>query len=330
MEVDCINGLYTTLGKSVGSDFSPDDVSFLFHRVFHVPSSRDEACSAMEKVSAGDSSWSCAGKHVLDVLVQMEREKEDKEKMFWEHQLLNAGKRNDFYEHRQQQSHPNTADNSCKSYLTERHRLAEDTQKRWCIRALRRLKKSVRQTWARLASDGVQSILSRACQGSHPGVIGQAWGWVSVSDVLLLVEVKYDAVAHLLYTEMLQEHYTADIWEKMSPCQQQNEEMELEDFAEEALEFGHLLRLAQLPGSFRIQRVGPEFRRVYWSSASLLWRLHTSRQRERAAVTALGESLNTTGLRLMCLHIRGAWLRAQREKESYRALLAAEQSWQAW
>lgn len=62
----------------------------------------------------------------------------------------------------------------------------------------------------RLASDGVQSILPSPWQGQSLGVRGQAWGCVSLSDILLLLEVKYDVVTHLLYTEMLQEHYSKE------------------------------------------------------------------------------------------------------------------------
>lgn len=66
------------------------------------------------------------------------------------------------------------------------------------------------KTWTavyllRLASEGVYSII---CQGQVPGVRGQAWGSVSLPDVLLLVDVKYDVVTQLLYKEMLQEHYS--------------------------------------------------------------------------------------------------------------------------
>lgn len=153
----------------------------------------------------------------------------------------------------------------------------------------------------RLASEGVQSILPSPRQGQSPGVRGHAWGCVSLSDVLLLVEVKYDVVTHLLYTEMLQEHYSKErflqavvtiqhrqqshnskynllsiiepgpdasyscfsffcgttalsIWETLLPWQQHKEEEGLEDLAEEALESGDMLRLAELPGAFRIYR----------------------------------------------------------------------------
>lgn len=60
----------------------------------------------------------------------------------------------------------------------------------------------------RLASLGVRGLLPSAWQGPALGIQSQVWGCVSLSDVLLLVEVKYDAVAHLLYREMLQEHHS--------------------------------------------------------------------------------------------------------------------------
>ncbi|TWW76391.1 hypothetical protein D4764_13G0010530, partial [Takifugu flavidus] len=102
-----------------------------------------------------------------------------------------------------------------------------------------------------LASEGLYSII---CQGRGPGFRGQAWGSVNLSDVLLLVDVKYDVVTQLLYKEMLQEHYAPSTWEGMLPWQQQKEEEELEDLAEDALESGDMVCLAELPGAFRIYR----------------------------------------------------------------------------
>lgn len=142
----------------------------------------------------------------------------------------------------------------------------------------------------RLASEGVQSILLSAWQCQSIKVKGQAWGCVSLSDVLLLVEVKYDVITHLLYTEMLQEHHSKEeilstgntiqcrmilsttkhvkttsfsssidptalyAWESLLPWQQCKEEEKLEDLAEEALESDDMLCLAELPGAFRIYR----------------------------------------------------------------------------
>lgn len=48
---DCVAGLYQSLGMSVGAEFSCEDVSLLFHKVFHVPSNTDEAHTAMKKVT---------------------------------------------------------------------------------------------------------------------------------------------------------------------------------------------------------------------------------------------------------------------------------------
>lgn len=148
-------------------------------------------------------------------------------------------------------------------------------------------------------SEGVQSIFPTSCQSQSLEVRDQAWGCVTLPDVLLLIEVKYDVVTHLLYTEMLQEHYSKEtfllsqhntenslnlhciikpgqdathsflfffsgvffcdttalsIWETLLPWQQHEEEEGLEDLAEEALESGDMIRLAELPGAFRMYR----------------------------------------------------------------------------
>lgn len=48
---DCVAGLYQFVGRSVGEQFSTDDVSQLFFKVFHEPSNADEAYAAMMKVT---------------------------------------------------------------------------------------------------------------------------------------------------------------------------------------------------------------------------------------------------------------------------------------
>lgn len=47
---DCVSGLYRSLGMSVGAEFSSEDVSLLYRKVFHFPSNTDEAHVAMKKV----------------------------------------------------------------------------------------------------------------------------------------------------------------------------------------------------------------------------------------------------------------------------------------
>ncbi|CAK6951145.1 uncharacterized protein LOC121897345 [Scomber scombrus] len=94
MEQDCIAGLYQSLGMPVGAEFSTEDVSLLFRKMFHIPSSTDETHVAMKKIAGADNSWSCVGGNVLYVLLEMEREREKKEKLYWDLQLLNVGSLN--------------------------------------------------------------------------------------------------------------------------------------------------------------------------------------------------------------------------------------------
>ncbi|KAK9516758.1 hypothetical protein VZT92_024671 [Zoarces viviparus] len=332
MEQDCIPGLCRSLGKSVGAEFSSEDVSLLYHKVFHVSSNTDEAHVAMKKIAGGDSSWSCVGENVFDVLLEMEREKEKKEKLYWDLQLLNVGHLNTLYVmDKQVRVNPRVLD--CTDPNTFKQ-VVGGNELYGSVRGGKRLKKAARQCWARLASESVQSILPSPWQGQSLGVRGEAWGCVSLSDVLLLLEVKFDVVTHLLYTEMLQEHYTLSIWETLLPWQQLKEEEGLGDLADEALVSGDMLRLAELPGALRVYRAflrsRPECREQCWSAVSLLYELCTFRQQERDTLTVLGERLDRESLRLLCLYIRLATLRAQRENMSYSALLAARQSWDTW
>lgn len=48
---DIIPALHQCLGMSAGAEFSSEDISLLFCKVFHVPSNRSEADAAMKKVT---------------------------------------------------------------------------------------------------------------------------------------------------------------------------------------------------------------------------------------------------------------------------------------
>ncbi|KAM7396632.1 hypothetical protein PAMP_019664 [Pampus punctatissimus] len=316
MEQDCIADLYQTLGMSVGAEFSIEDVSLIYGKVFHVPSNMDEACVAMKKIAGADNSWSCVGENVLDVLLEMEREREKKERLYWDLQLLNVGNLNPLYTMDtpvninlevlnclHQNTDPNTFKKAHNSNLGSSQSCTFDRdssqrerkkEQHWSVRDVKRLKKAARQCWTRLVTEDVQSILASPWQGQIPGV------------------------------------RALNVWETLLPWQRHKEEEGLEDLAEEALESGDMLRLAELPGAFRIYRACPESREQCWSAISLLYKLYTSHQQERDTLTVLYERLDRESLRLMCLHIRLATLRAQREKMSYSAFLAAQQSWETW
>ncbi|XP_034031382.1 uncharacterized protein LOC117514921 [Thalassophryne amazonica] len=359
MEKDCVAGLYRSLGVSIGAEFSTEDVCLLFHKVFHVPSDTNEAHMAMKTIAGGDSSWSCVGEKVLDVLLEMEMERERKEKLYWDHQVLHAGRVHPLHE-----TDTNIVINPCRLNDTD----AQSDKKcvgplnsgcvQSCIntgssqeelktgklgqqrtaRAVRRLRKAARECWARLVTEGVQSMLPSTMQGPRLGVRGQAWGCVSLSHVLLLVEIKYDVVTHMLYSEMLQEHYTFNVWRSLQPWQQDDEKAALEDLAEEALESCDMLRLSELPGAFRMYRICEfpssescvESREKLCSAVSLLHQVRTSLQQERDALTTLSDRLDSETLKLLCLYIKLATLRAQREKTSHSAFLAGQQCFETW
>ncbi|XP_069384641.1 uncharacterized protein [Paralichthys olivaceus] len=209
---------------------------------------------------------------------------------------------------------------SCTTVIPQTQRLVEKNELYGSLRGVKRLKKAARQCWIRLASEGVQSILPSPWHVQSLKVKGQAWGCVSPSDVLLLLDMKYDVMSHLLYSEMLQEHHTPSVWETLLPSQRQSEEEELKDIAEEALESGDMLRLAELPGAFR----------MYSIQIKVNVRYCLYRPRNNQFVHLLPHRLDGESQKLLCLYIRLATLRAQREKLSYRALLAAKQSWDTW
>ncbi|XP_054632096.1 uncharacterized protein LOC129181232 [Dunckerocampus dactyliophorus] len=243
----------------------------------------------------------------------MKSAKDRKEKLFWELQLLSV----------------NTHVKKCphQSSCTQGKTQMEEGEHICSVRGLR---KAARHSWAKLVTEGVQSILACPRKRNNTGVRGHAWGCVSVSDILLLMEAKYDVVSRLLYADMLQEHHTVNEWEALPPWRRHKEEVWLEDLAEEALESNDMLRLAELPGAFKIYRVCPESSRECFTAVSLLYKLNTSRHQERESLTALAEKLDKESLRLVCLHIRFATLRAQREKTCNDAYLGVQQSWNMW
>ncbi|KAK5606599.1 hypothetical protein CRENBAI_018138 [Crenichthys baileyi] len=343
MEEDCIAALYQCLGMPAGAEFSTEDVSLLFCKVFHVSSNRGEADAAMKKVAGGDEAWSCVGANVLDVLLEMERAKERKEMLYWDCQLLNSGnlhhmlqntfqrKDSEFFRNPYNSQSGLLLPQTAETDIFPAEKVLGKKQLCDTMTNMKRLHKAAKQCWARLASEGVHSILPSAWCNRRLGLSGQTWGSISLSDVLFLVEGKYDVVTHLLYTEMLQEHHTPSVWETLLPWQQLKEVEALETMAEEALHSADLLGLAFLPGAFRIYKTScSQLREQSWSAVAFLNELHTFCQQEQNELMFLGPRLRNDSLRLLCLHVIMAIYRAQREKTSYSALLASRQSWELW
>ncbi|XP_052330831.1 uncharacterized protein LOC118401160 isoform X3 [Oncorhynchus keta] len=354
----CVAGLYQSLGRSLGGQLSPQEVCVLFHKVFHLHTSLEDAHTAIKKVAGDDESWSSSDGKVLEVLLEMERERERRDEIYWDLQLLNTGKLRDLYHtdthttdthtrdthtiHLNQDLYHTTSqaqyDIDTQNIPTEKEKGKERKEGGVCGWRLRR---AVRQRWARLVQEGVCGALPSLSGGRGSGVRSQALGCVSLSELLLLVGVKYDAVTHILFTEMLQEHHGLVAWKALLPWEREEREAELGLLWEETQESDDMLSLSDLPGAFRIYRCSegvslrgcPDWvkpREQSWSAISLLTEIHTSLEHETNTLTALAKRLDRETLQLMGLYASLATIRAQRETLSRGALLAARQDWETW
>ncbi|XP_037109874.1 uncharacterized protein LOC119124248 isoform X2 [Syngnathus acus] len=126
---------------------------------------------------------------------------------------------------------------------------------------------------------------------------------------------------------MLQKYHSVHEWEALTPWRRHHEEIWLEELAEEALACDDMIALAELPGAFTIY---DSSRKECFTAVSLLYKLNTCRRQEKEELTALVDRLDKESLRLLCLYIRSATLRGQKEKRAYDAYLAVGQSWHAW
>ncbi|XP_057692027.1 uncharacterized protein LOC130915874 [Corythoichthys intestinalis] len=255
------------------------------------------------------------GERILDILIEMKKTKEKKETFCWELQLLNVGCQETLHENNVAIV-TNASVRKC-SHTTVKKKTQVEV-------GMRQLLKAARQSWARLMTQGVQSLLACPQAVQMQGVRTETWSCVSPSDILLLIEVKYDVVTHLLFDDMLREHHGAHVWKTLRPWQRHNETLWLEELVEDALASDDMIALADLPGAFLI------YRNECFTAVSLLYKLNTCRQQEKEALSALVERLDKKNLRLICLYIQSATLRAQRETTVYNAFMAVWQSWDTW
>ncbi|XP_026167033.1 uncharacterized protein LOC113132866 [Mastacembelus armatus] len=171
MEQDFIAGLYHSMCMSIGPEFSSEDVSLLYRKIFHAPANTTDANTAMKKISGDDNNCSCVGENVLDVLLEMEREREKKERIYWDLELLSVGNLNTLYvmdkpvivEPREMSClHQSTSLNTFKKAFNQSDSeslqsctIGRDslqmgkTELCESVRAVKRLKKERRQCWAR-------------------------------------------------------------------------------------------------------------------------------------------------------------------------------------
>ncbi|XP_053091055.1 myb-like protein X [Pangasianodon hypophthalmus] len=197
--------------------------------------------------------------------------------------------------------------------------------------------------------DGVWSILPSPSL-SH--VTSRRLGLINPtkSDVLLLLQYKYDIIKERLYREMLQEEHGVGWWESMEPSEQTDCVCDVEQRAEEAFKLNDVLCVCELPGVLHCYRGGDEAelhscrdevrvrerawtsspRGQSWTSAIFLCELRSHCEEERRALTRLLNRVERLVLTEIYLSVCVSVRRAERETHSHTALLTSRQHWDNW
>ncbi|XP_042563352.1 uncharacterized protein LOC122132798 [Clupea harengus] len=178
----------------------------------------------------------------------MERERERREEHYWDHQLFQAA-----------QAAGSLPITPCSLPITPccEHRQLKGG---WCS-CMWKLRVKARQLSIRLALEGPWNVLPSLRHGNHIDCHGnhraQKAEWPhpsSATQILLLLQRKYDIIRERLYAEMLHEEHGGVWWESRLPWQREECVLELGVLAEHALSDRDLLGLCELPGAFRIYR----------------------------------------------------------------------------
>ncbi|GAA6109421.1 uncharacterized protein LOC117597520, partial [Tachysurus ichikawai] len=88
---DCVRLVCETLGVHMVEEVSVEMIVDLYQNVFHTNAELRDAQRAVTQVSAQNGGLPCSGRWILHVLLEMEKEREKREKLFWELQMLKSG-----------------------------------------------------------------------------------------------------------------------------------------------------------------------------------------------------------------------------------------------
>ncbi|XP_050991380.1 uncharacterized protein LOC127180984 [Labeo rohita] len=172
----------------------------------------------------------------------------------------------------------------------------------------------------------------------------------STTDILQLLYYKYEIIREQLYREMLQDEYGVVWWDSMSVWDQTECVCELGACVELAFRHRDWVQVCGLPGALRcyrscgsvVLRGCPESvkprdqawsskpREQAWSAFIFLLELESHYQDEKESISALMNRLGQKALRVIYLSMCVAVRRAERENQSYTALLVARQHWDRW
>ncbi|XP_018611318.1 uncharacterized protein LOC108936446 isoform X2 [Scleropages formosus] len=299
------SALLDASGVSPDEELSVKDVRRVFHKVLHVSVSPRDVEKAIRKVTGDTHGPVCGAGKLLDVLAEIENERVTSEELYWDFQMLNAGRLRTLehlyakdiklsvrsfsptmpwsspclHDQRQKNQEARTRSLSQERTHGEEDLLlgvsglqGERLKKRFYAR---RLKKDVRRLCNRLSKAGLHVVLPSLCSSAEgpAGAQGIKTGETVPSDADMFqdVEDKYDTLRRKLCREMLQQHHGKGSWEALLPWQQEEREDALEALAEDALCSADPLSLCELPGAFRLYRCqGPNGSVLYLLCGTLV------------------------------------------------------------
>ncbi|KAG7332878.1 hypothetical protein KOW79_003013 [Hemibagrus wyckioides] len=313
---ECVRLVCETLCVHTVDEVSVEKIADLYQKVFHTSTELRDVQRAVTQVSAQNGDLPCSGRWILHVLLEMEKEREKREKLFWELQMLKSGL-------------SGVSDRVDTHTLSRNSSGHKNRNTKPC--SLSSLLGRARRLYVRLDVDGVWSLLPSL---SHSHVTSRRLGLISPtkSDVLLLLEYKYDIIRERLYREMLQEEHGVGCWELMEPSEQTDCVCDLEQRAEEALNLSDALCVCELPGVLHCYRRADQVkvREQAWTSAIFLSELRSHCDEERRSLTQLLNRVERFVLTEIYLSVCVSVRRAERETHSHTALLTSRQHWDNW
>ncbi|KAK7160534.1 hypothetical protein R3I93_008243 [Phoxinus phoxinus] len=324
-----------TIGVHEEDEVGIDVICSLYKSVFLITASREDTKSAISQVRGQSGGLSCSVRRLLHVLLVMEKERENREELYWELQMLKAGRID-----------PTLKQNTQSSTINCISKQLEQDPEQFSILCLQNRAKRL---YTRLVLDGVWSVLPSLSQ-RNAGSMRPGRTSPSSTDILQLLSYKYDVIKEHLYREMLQDEYGVVWWDSMSAWDQTDCVCELGAFVEQAFRHRDLLQMCGLPGALRcyrscgsvVLRGCPESvkprdqawsskpREQAWSAVIFLLELESHYQDEKEAISALMNRVGQEALRVIYLSLCVAVRRAEREEQSYTALLVARQHWDRW
>ncbi|KAG1935159.1 hypothetical protein F2P79_019495 [Pimephales promelas] len=332
---ECLHLVCETIGVDAEDEVGMDVICSLYKSVFLITASLEETKTAISQVRGQSGGLSCSARRVLHVLLVMEKQRENRDKLYWELQMLKAGRIGRTLEQ-----------NTQSSTINRISKQLEQDPEQFSILCLQNRAKRL---YTRLVLDGVWSVLPSLSQ-RNAGSMRLGRTSPSSTDILQLLSYKYDIIKEHLYREMLQDEYGVVWWDSMSASDQTDCVCELRAFVEQTFRRRDLLQMCGLPGALRcyrscdsvVLRGCPESgkprdeawsskpREQAWSAVNFLLELESHYQDEKEAISALMNRVGQEALRVMYLSMCVAVRRAEREEQSYTALLVARQHWDRW